>query len=116
MKHGLFYTGICKGVRNYTTTNRKTGEQKTHFVIGLSTPVENGYENQERIFEVELGKKALAAGLQNQFDQFKDKLITLPVFQQHRAWKDNVYTNTYFGSDTILDVTVLEQTELKKVG
>lgn len=116
MKHGLFYTGICKGVRNFTKTNRSTGELKQVFVVGLASPVQNGYENQERIFEVELGKKALAAGLQNQFSDFVGKTVTMPIFQKHRVWKDNVYTNTYFGSDTILDVTVLEQTELKKVG
>lgn len=116
MKHGLFYTGICKGVRTYNTTNRNTGEVKVHHVIGLASPVENGYENQERIFEIELGKKAIAVGLQTQFDNFVGKTVTVPVFQSYRAWKDKVYTNTYFGSDTILDVTVLNQTEIKKVG
>lgn len=114
MKHGFYYTGICKGVRSFNKLiNKQTGETRTVFMLGLSTPVENGYENQDRIFEVELGKKALANGLQNQFGDFVNQTITIPVFPKHRIWKDNVYTTTYFGSDTILDVIKIDSESLK---
>lgn len=115
MKHGHYYTGIFKGIKSYPKTNRNTGETKQVHILGLSSPVTNGFANEERIFEVELGKKAVAAGLQNQFEDFEDKLITLPIYQSHWVYKDEVKTKTYYGSLTILDVTVLDQ-PIKKVG
>lgn len=114
MKHGHYYTGICKGVRMVPRTNNNTGEQKQVYLVGLSSPVTNGYENQERIFEIELGKKAVAAGIHNQFDDFKDKLITLPIYQSNWMSNNGIKTNTYYGSLSILDVVVIDNESLKQ--
>ena len=83
-------------------------------MVGLSSPVINGYDNQERVFDVELCAKAVAAGLHNQFDDFKDKQIILPIFQNNWNSNNGVKTNTYYGSLSILDVVVIDNESLKQ--
>ncbi|MDH5629882.1 MAG: hypothetical protein OEY96_06970 [Gammaproteobacteria bacterium] len=95
----LTYQGKCIGVRTNPRTNQKTGEQYDEKYLGITTPKQNGYEGEVFTFEVRLSKKQLEAGLEQFYTEQKGKEIRVPVFANHRAWKDRVFTDWFLSND-----------------
>ncbi|WP_105188894.1 DNA-binding protein [Pseudoalteromonas sp. T1lg48] len=106
LRFGTNFTGICKGVKQNLKTNKQTGEQYNEIFVGIAIPKANGFEGEETIFDIQIGKKAQDAGLPGILAESQGKTITVPIFQRHRSWKEKVYSNTYLGTSEAKDIVI----------
>ena len=106
LRLGTNFTGICRGVKQVPKVNKQTGEQYNELYVGLAIPKANGFEGEESIFDIQIGKKAQENGLPGFLAEAQGKVITVPIFERHRSWKDRVYTNTYLGTQETKDIVI----------
>ena len=106
LRFGTNFTGICKGIKQVPKTNKKTGEMYNETFVGIAIPKANGFEGEESIFDIQIGKKAQEVGMPGILAEAQGKTVTVPIFERHRCWKDRVYTNTYLGTQEPKDIVI----------